>query len=120
MNNKGKQKSFSDKIYILHKLMHILEYVLNWHHTLRLLVSMLNTTVKNREESDRRYVQCGTSCKQQNLLQHLLLEKLETALASSKHVRVILSQMAPTSRWRPCTSPLARNTQLFGFQWMDQ
>jgi hypothetical protein len=82
MNNKGKQKSFSDKIYNFAQTdVHIRIHVERASH-FRLSVSTLNTTVKNHEETERRYVQCGTFCKQQKLLKHLPLEKLETALTA--------------------------------------
>jgi hypothetical protein len=67
MDNKGKRKSFtiSDKINILAEVdAHIGTHVELTSHC-RLSVSMLNTNVKNREEIERRYVQCGPFSKQQ-------------------------------------------------------
>jgi hypothetical protein len=63
MNNKEKQKSFSDKIYNFAQAdAHIGIHAELASH-LRLSVSTLNTAVKNHEETERRYVQCGTFCK---------------------------------------------------------
>jgi hypothetical protein len=82
MNNKGKWKSFSDKINNFSQAdAHIGIRVEQASH-LRLSVSTLTTTVKNCETTERTYVQCGTFCKQQKLLKHLPVKKLETALAA--------------------------------------
>jgi hypothetical protein len=43
---------------------------------------MLNTTVKNCEEIDRRYVECGPFSKHWKLLKCLPLENLESVLAA--------------------------------------
>jgi hypothetical protein len=44
-------------------------------------VSTLNTIVKNYEDIERNYVQCGPVSKQWKSLKHALLEELESALA---------------------------------------
>jgi centromere protein B len=45
-------------------------------------VSTLNIIVKNCKETERSYVQCGPSSKQQKSLKHLPQEKLEFALVA--------------------------------------
>jgi hypothetical protein len=84
MDNKGKRKSFtiSDKINILVQVdAHIGTHV-ELASRLRLSVSTLNTTVKNCEEIERGYIQCGPFSKQWKSLKRLLLEKVESALAA--------------------------------------
>jgi hypothetical protein len=49
---------------------------------LKLSMSTVNTIVKNCEEIERNYVQCGPFSKQWKSLKHLPLEELESALAA--------------------------------------
>jgi hypothetical protein len=84
VDNKGKPKSLtaSDKINILvqvdaHTGTHVEQ--MSW---LRLPLPTLNLIVKNHEEIERRYVQCGPSSKQWKALRCLPLEKLESVLAA--------------------------------------
>jgi hypothetical protein len=84
MENKCKRKSFTiiDKINILVQVdVHIGTHteLASW---LGLSVSTLHTTVKNHEEIERTYVQCGPSYKQWKSLKCFLLEELEFALAA--------------------------------------
>jgi hypothetical protein len=84
MDNKGKWKSFTirDKINILAQIdVHIgtcTELVS------RLGLSSVSTlnTVKNCEETETSYVQCGPFSKQQKSSEHSPLEELESALAA--------------------------------------
>jgi hypothetical protein len=91
---------------------------------LRLSVSTLNTTVKNREEIERSYVQCGPFSKQQISLKRSPLEKLKSALAA--WLKEAHESNASTDGWHPPQGEglthhhLSGNSQLFGFQWMNQ
>jgi hypothetical protein len=62
--------------------MHILAHMTEMTSQLRLSASMLNTTVKNCEESERMHVQCGPFSKQRISRKCSPLEKLESALAA--------------------------------------
>jgi hypothetical protein len=59
---------------------------------LRLSVSTLITVVKNREEIERSYVQCGLFSEQWKLLKHWHGRNLNLHLlyGSSKHLRIML------------------------------
>jgi hypothetical protein len=84
MDNKGKQKSFtrSDNDNVLAQVdAHICTRV-ELASQLELSVSTRNTFVKNHEETESCYVQCGPFSKQQKSLKHSPLEKLESALAA--------------------------------------
>jgi hypothetical protein len=104
-NQKQKSLSISDKINILAQVDADIGTRVELASWLRLSVSMLSTIVKNREETERSYVQRGPFSKQQKALQcsHWRNWNLHLLHCSTKHMRVILPQMAPTSRRRPCT-----------------
>jgi hypothetical protein len=55
--------------------------MLKWHQGLKLLVSTINTVVKNCKETERRYVLSGPFSEQKSL-KHLLQKKLESALTA--------------------------------------
>jgi centromere protein B len=84
MNNKGKRKSFTvnNKINIVAEVGAHIDTRVELASCLRLSVSKLNTIVKNHEETERRYIQCGPSSKQQISLKRSPLEKLESALVA--------------------------------------
>jgi hypothetical protein len=84
VDNKGKRKSFtiSDKINILAQVDAFIGTRVGLASHLRLSVSMLNTIVKNRQETERSYVQCGPISEKWKSLKRLQLEKLESALAA--------------------------------------
>jgi hypothetical protein len=67
MDSKGKERSFtvSDKINILVKVDAHIGTCVELASQLRLSVSKLNITVKNHEETERSYIQCGPFSKQQ-------------------------------------------------------
>jgi hypothetical protein len=46
------------------------------------LMYLHNPIVKNHEETERSFVQCGSFSKQQQSLKYSLLEELESALAA--------------------------------------
>jgi centromere protein B len=84
MDNKGKWKLFtiSDKINILAQVDAHTDTHVELASRLRLSVSTLNTIVKNHEEIERMYIQCGPFTKPWKSLKRLPLEKLESALSS--------------------------------------
>jgi hypothetical protein len=84
MDNKGEQKSFtiSDKINILAQVNAHIGTLVELASRLRLSMSTLYTIVKNCEEIEKRYVQCGPFSKQWKLLKDSPLEKLESAFAA--------------------------------------
>jgi hypothetical protein len=93
MNNEGKPESLtvSDKINILAQVdAHIGTHVehASW---LRLSVHTLNPIVKNHEEIERCFIQCGPFSEQHKLFKCVPLELLETAFAAQfKYMKVIL------------------------------
>jgi hypothetical protein len=76
----------------------------------RLIISMptLRPTVRNDVEIERSFVQCGPSSMQQKSLKCSPLQNWNLLLlhGSSKHMQVMLPQVAPTSRRRAYISLL--------------
>jgi hypothetical protein len=84
MDNKGKHKSriISDKINISMQADAYIGTHVELASHLRLSVSMLNTTVRNYEEIESYYTECGPLSKQHKSLKCSPLEELESALAA--------------------------------------
>jgi hypothetical protein len=121
--DEGKQKSItiSDKINILVQVdAHIGTCVVLASH-MRLSVPTLNTTLKKREEIERRYIHCAPFSKQWKSLKHLPLEKLESALAvwfKQTHESNAAIDGTHQEGLAHCCTP--ENSQLFGSQWIDR
>jgi hypothetical protein len=93
MDNKGKPKSFiSDKINIFAQVDAHFGTRVKQASWLSLTVPTLNPVVKNREETERSFVQCRPFSRQLKSLKCLALEELESPLAASRESRSVDSK----------------------------